>query len=204
MVGDTFNPGARVLLPDGTVFGAVSAGESSDSNDAALLVMHENQLVRIPRNLVDTSQSTPDTVVLSAMVELPPAAGEGSGSTIELHAEDLNIDVTEKERGRVRIQKSVEHVPVREDVELGTDVVEIERVASGEEHDEPPESWQDGDTLVVPVVEEILVLTRRYRVVENVRITKRREVRTERIETDLRREVLNVEYDDTESDPTDS
>lgn len=60
------------------------------------------------------------------------------------------------------------------------DDLEVERVACGQMVDAAalPIAHYDGDTLVVPVLEEVLVVEKRMRLKEEVRITRRqREVR---------------------------
>ena len=191
-----FNDGTAVITSDDNVFGTVQ-GVSGEE----VLVEHDGRVVHVHRSLFDEDRSTHDRLVLLDKFRAPLNEPETTGTTIPLHAEELSVRTTEKDLGKLRIQKSVEHFPVQEDVELGTDVVEVERVPSDEEFDEMPRQWQDGDTLVIPVVEEVLVLTRRYRVVENVRVTRRREVRTERIEADLQREVVTFTQEDAEGNP---
>ena len=59
--------------------------------------------------------------------------------------------------------------------------VGVERVSINRIVDEHPETWQDGDTTVIPVVEEVLVVQKRLLLKEEIRITKRRtEVREPR------------------------
>jgi uncharacterized protein (TIGR02271 family) len=120
--------------------------------------------------------------------------------TLELRAEELQVHKREVEQGRVRIDKRIESVPFAEDIDVEMDVVEVQRVPRFEEFDAPPESRYEGDTLIIPVIEEVLVVTRRYRVIEEVHVTTRREVRTERVEDELRHEVLTVDVIDTEPD----
>lgn len=125
---------------------------------------------------------------------------ENDHATLKLRAEELEVHKRDVERGRVRIDKRVEQVPFTEDIDVEMDVVEVQRVPMSAEYDAPPESRYEGDTLIIPVVEEVLVVTRRYRVTEEVHVTTRREVRTERIEDELRREVLDVDVVDADTD----
>lgn len=194
-----YNHGARVLASDGRLVGKVDAeSDVADTSGSFIVVRDENRLLSIPRSMIDSAQSSADAITLTDEFRLTPEAQSPANTTIPVHAEELDVRISEHEHGKVRIEKSVERVPVREDVELGSHVVDIERVASGEEFDEIPQNWHDGDTLVIPVVEEVLVLTRRYRVVENVRVTRRSEVRTETIEAELAREVVSFHEEDAE------
>jgi stress response protein YsnF len=58
---------------------------------------------------------------------------------------------------------------------------------------EAPAPYEDGDTLVVPVVEEVLVVEKRLRVREEIRIRRRVATRRETFETDRRKEEVAVE-----------
>lgn len=116
-------------------------------------------------------------------------------NTIEVRAEDVDISKRIMERGRVRIQTSVEDVPFSRDVEYGQDVVDVKHVPIDEEFDEIPQTRQDGDTTIIPVVEEVVVISKRYRLVEEVHVTRRRETLTEHVETTVKRQKVSVEID---------
>jgi uncharacterized protein (TIGR02271 family) len=118
--------------------------------------------------------------------------------SIGLAAEEAIAHVHEADRGRVRIDKTVEIVPHEAAIDVGTDRVEVERVAVDQQVDAPPKVRQEGDTLVVPVVEEVLVVTKRYRIIEEVRVTRYRDIQTETFREDLRREVVTVTEEDAE------
>jgi hypothetical protein len=57
---------------------------------------------------------------------------------------------------------------------LFADEVGIERVAVNQIVDQPPANRQEGDILVIPVVEEILVVQKRYMIKEEIRINRSR------------------------------
>lgn len=115
--------------------------------------------------------------------------------TIEVHAEDVDISKRLVERGRVRIESSVEDVPFSRDVEYGQDVVDVKHVPIDEEFDEIPQTRQEGNTIIIPVVEEVVVISKRYRLVEEVHVTRRRETQTEHVETTVKRQSVSVEIE---------
>ncbi len=86
--------------------------------------------------------------------------------------EVLAIGKREVETGRVRVTtRNEEHaVVVRESLVHGT--VEIERTPVGEEILTVPAVRDEGDTIVVPVVREELVVTKRLILVEEVRLRR--------------------------------
>jgi len=123
--------------------------------------------------------------------KLPP--GE---TVIPLAEETIAISKREVETGQVRVALTtdVEQMVVRET--LRGRRVEVERVAVGRTLDEgeaPPETREEGDTLVIPVVEEMAVVVKRLFLREEVRL---RFVQTDlsfEQEVDVRRQRATVE-----------
>jgi stress response protein YsnF len=71
----------------------------------------------------------------------------------------------------------------------------VERVPVGRWIAAPADIRQEGDTTIYPVVEEVLVVEKRLRLVEEVRVTRRRATRQVREEVSLRHEEILVEHD---------
>lgn len=112
---------------------------------------------------------------------------------VALHEEVLEPRVQPVELARVRIRKRVEERPVDLTVDTERDDVTIERVPVERPVDVVPEPWQEGDTLVIPVVEEIVVAERKLVVREEIRVTRRRTTEPVPIRTTLRREVIEID-----------
>ena len=121
---------------------------------------------------------------------------------IERHEEVLEPVVREVERGTLRIHKRVEAVPSEVMVEATHDEVVVERVPVDRQVDAAPAPWQDGDTLVIPVVEEILVVEKRLVVREEVRITRRKVTESVPVQETVRREVVEIEEPNLADDVT--
>jgi uncharacterized protein (TIGR02271 family) len=112
-----------------------------------------------------------DAIAAAPAAPAAPAAVERSLPVIE---ERVRVDKVAVDQGGFRVSKRVE---MREDVvdeELLRDEVRIERRPIGEPL--PPGSapvpHHDGDTLVIPVLRETLVVEKRLFLVEEVRITR--------------------------------
>jgi len=114
--------------------------------------------------------------------------------------EELRVGRRTVETGRgVRLHKTMAEEHVRIDETLAHEALEIERV--------PIDAWVEGDlpkrryedeTLVIPVLEEVLVVQKRVRLTEEIRITAtaRQQPASERVV--LRREQISVErFDET-------
>lgn len=95
-------------------------------------------------------------------------------TNIPISREELNVVKQWTETGRVRINKTVHELPQQIEAMLGEESVEIERIPVDEVVDQPPAARYEGDTLVVPILEEVLVVEKRFRIKEEVRITKMR------------------------------
>jgi uncharacterized protein (TIGR02271 family) len=74
----------------------------------------------------------------------------------------------------------------------------VERVPVGRVVEAAPQVRSEGDTMVVPVLEEVLVVEKRLMLKEEVRITLRRVAETSQQRVTLRSEEVVVERDPTE------
>jgi uncharacterized protein (TIGR02271 family) len=104
------------------------------------------------------------------------------------------------ETGRVRIRKMVHEHEEIVDPPLWRDEVVIERVPINRVVEGPMSVRSEEDTLIIPVLEDVLVIEKRLLLKEEVRITKRRvETHTPQRVT-LRREEAAVERITREGD----
>lgn len=89
-----------------------------------------------------------------------------------LAEEQLLVTKSDVITDRLSVTTSLEQrqVVIEEDVERGR--LQIERVAVDRAVDEAPAPYQNGDTLIVSIVEERLVVEKRLFVVEELRITR--------------------------------
>lgn len=92
--------------------------------------------------------------------------------TIPLYQEHIDVEKTEAVTDRLRVSTHVEEriVLVEQDVARGQ--LSVERVAMERAVSQAPEPRQEGDTLILSVVEERLVIEKRLFVIEELRITR--------------------------------
>jgi len=95
--------------------------------------------------------------------------------------------------GGVRIHKIVHEREELVDIPLTHEDVHVERVSINRIVEGAVEVRQEGDTTIVPVVEEVLVVERRLLLKEELRITRRRSVQNETRRVLLRSEEAVVE-----------
>jgi uncharacterized protein (TIGR02271 family) len=115
------------------------------------------------------------------------------GGSIPVIEEEVEVTRREHETGRVRIHKSVETRETEVEEPLVRREFHIEHVPVDRVIESPIEPWYEGDTLVLPVYEEVLVVEKRLVLREEIRVTRRTEERMERQSIPLRREHVDVE-----------
>ena len=168
-----------------------------DSNRAQVLVqLEDGTSVLVPREaLVRQEDGSYHLTLDSATFERRHAASEVSASPLvwPVIQEVLDVHTSRVETGRVRIHKIVHQREEIVDPPLMRDEVDIERVPINRVVEEPISVRSEEDTLIIPVLEEVLVVEKRLLLKEEVRITKRRvETHTPQRVT-LRREEAAVE-----------
>ena len=136
-----------------------------------------------------------------------PAAPENRGPVkVPVHEERLSVGTRKIDTGRgVRIHKSVTEHPTTIDEPLLSEEVAVRHVlvdrivAPGE----APATRYEGETLVVPIVEEVLVVERRLRIKEELHITKVQREQRYRDTVMLKSEQVSVErFDEAGKPPT--
>lgn len=120
---------------------------------------------------------------------------EGEPLVIPVVEENVQLERRWVDTGRgVRVEKKVtereeplDELLTRE--ELSVERVAIDRLVEGA----PPTQHLEGDTLVVPVLEEVLVVERKLKLKEEVRITRRRHLVHAPQRVKLKSEEVSVE-----------
>jgi uncharacterized protein (TIGR02271 family) len=116
-----------------------------------------------------------------------------AGERIALVEETVAVGKRQKLTGIVRARTDTHEDVVVVDEPMLSEQVEIERVPVDRFIDRPAPVRQEGDTTVIPVVEEVVVVEKRLRLVEEVRISKRQAIRHEPQSITLRRQEAVVE-----------
>jgi len=114
---------------------------------------------------------------------------------LEEHAEIVRSVV---ETGRVRVQLHTEFEPAQVQAELRSEAVSVERVAIGRtipEGEAPPMPREEegGAVLIVPVLEEVLVVEKRLVLREEIHLRRRTTSESVTEDLTLRRQTAEVE-----------
>jgi uncharacterized protein (TIGR02271 family) len=93
---------------------------------------------------------------------------------LTLLAEELEVRKEAVETGRLRVSKQTRTREVFVDESLVSEQAEVETIPVGRQIFEMPSVRQEGETTIIPIVEEVLHTERRLILKEEVRITRRR------------------------------
>jgi uncharacterized protein (TIGR02271 family) len=113
---------------------------------------------------------------------------------IPLMEEELRVEKRRSATGKVRVRTVVDLTEEVARASLEEEKVDVERVPIGREIDVAPLARTEGDVLILPVVEEVLVVEKRLVLKEELHI--RRRVTHENVEVPitLRKERAVVEH----------
>jgi uncharacterized protein (TIGR02271 family) len=128
-----------------------------------------------------------------------PVASESRGQSevavIPVVHEQLQVGKREIVRGKVRLHKTVEEHLETVNLSLQSETVDIVRYPRDELVAQALGSRQEGDTLILPIYEEVLVVEKQLRLVEEIHITTNRTERNEVQQVSLLREKVRLERD---------
>lgn len=164
------------VVGEGTLRGTIDPAElaTADRKHVVPIRLADGRVVSVPFR---TLQKQADN---SYYVPLSPEALEGLDLTSEERMV-LVVPIVEEEvellkrpvtTGRVRLTRRV--IAREEDIDTPTtrEIVKVERVPINRVLDEPAQVRFEGETMVIPVMEEQVVVERRWVLKEEVRVTK--------------------------------
>ena len=191
--------GARVTDAGGNAASIVSiqqGGGDSSSGLQAWIRLVDGTQVLVPVSLLAREEGgyrLPFSFAISADSRHPMQM------TFPVMEEDVKVGKRVIDTGRgVRVHKTVTERQQVLDQPLLQDRLEVEHVQIGRVvgESEQPQMRYEGDTLVVPVLEEVLVVQKQLLLKEEVRITRRRETVRRPETVTLRSEQVRVEHFD--------
>lgn len=166
--------GARVIDAGGNQASIVSVQEGGNESQAWV------QLAEGARALVPVSLFVPQddgAYRLPFTFHISTEARHPMQMSFPVMEEELHVAKRVVDTGRgVRIHKTVSEREELIDHPLLRDELTVEHIPVGRvvESDHPPQMRYEGDTLVVPVLEEVLVVQKQMLLKEEVRITRQR------------------------------
>lgn len=117
----------------------------------------------------------------------------GEERTIELREEQLVANKELRELGEIIVRTETETVPGRLELDAMREEVEVKHESVGEAVSERQQPWEEDGTLIVPVYEEQLVVTKRLILRERLHVRRVRTTERRLFEDTLQRERLVIE-----------
>jgi len=94
---------------------------------------------------------------------------------VPLHTEEVSVAKRRVVTGQVRVGIVTKETEQLVEELLDHEHVEIERTAIGKQVDKAPPVREEGDTLIIPILEEVVVVERRLVLKEELRVRRKRE-----------------------------
>ena len=188
-------PGARVIDTEGRPGRIISVEQNNENPTVTVQPEHGPEMV-LPLSLL--SQRAENEYDLSfSFASVTDHGTQPEQLVIPVVQEQLQVDKRLVETGKgVRVRKRVSEREQVVDQPLLQDELVVEHVPVGQMLADAtiPTARYEGDTLVVPILEEVLVVEKQVRLKEEVRITRRkREIHAPQT-VSLRSEEVSVEH----------
>jgi uncharacterized protein (TIGR02271 family) len=166
---------------------------SANGGSHVLIRFQNGQRVAVPREMLIQQADGHYTLKVS-VEELVAIYGEGNGQelVIPVVEEVATVQKRAVEAGTVEIRKTVHERTEVIDVPLHSEEVEIERVNVNRIVDEPVQVRHEGDTMIIPLLEEVLVVEKKLVLREEVHVKRVRKEVHESREVTLREERVEV------------
>ncbi|ALJ01497.1 hypothetical protein DC20_15450 [Rufibacter tibetensis] len=114
--------------------------------------------------------------------------------TIPVIEERVHLDKRVVETGSVRITKVITEQEVPLNIPLIQEEHDIQHVPVNQYVDSPPPPIRyEGDTMIIPIVQEVMVVEKRLMVIEELHITKNKVQTNDVQQISLRKEEIRIE-----------
>ena len=189
---------SKVQDKDGVWGTVVPASPHLPSHAAQVVVQTESgQRFLVPTDLL-VQQPDGSYILPRPLAELEPYASEPRGYQDELMVvpvlvEDLEVQKRLVETGKVRITKVVHEHETIVDEPLWHDNVTITRVPMQRVVDGPVPVREENDTTIISVVEEVLVVEKRWMLREEIHLRRQRSETHQPQRITLRSEEVQIE-----------
>jgi uncharacterized protein (TIGR02271 family) len=160
-------------------------------DDGTRLMTTEDQLTLRKDGTALLSRSSAS---LSSIPLQPLELAPGEELVIPVAIEELQVQKRRVVRGGVHVETRVETNEQTVDEPLLLEEVTIERTPIDKEiHGETPTVYEQDGTLVIPVIEEVLVVAKQLRLKEEIRVIRRKRSVHEPQKFQVRRQLVKVE-----------
>lgn len=190
-----------VVIDQDGVRGLIDAQVLAQAQTHVIVTYDGNRHVQVP---VAMLQQQADGIYhlglrMSTLEATAKLSKRGEATVIPVIQEEAYFDKRAVESGRVRITKQVHTHEENIDTPLIQERVQVERIPIEQIINDAAKTRYEGETLVIPVMEEVLVVEKRLLLKEEIRITKHTEETLHEETVTLRSEEVAVERAGTPS-----
>jgi uncharacterized protein (TIGR02271 family) len=185
----------------------VSPPAGSDSNLVLVRFADGSQIFADPRNFVEREQgvfyfqgSFEELMTANSATSSSTVPNTGDQLVVPIFAEELKIKREKVLTGGVRVHKTVEERTETVAEPVLQEQINVERIAVNQFITEAPPVRYEGDTMIVPLLEEVMVVEKRLVLREEIHITKTSERVQKPQEIVLRSEQATLERIAPEND----
>jgi uncharacterized protein (TIGR02271 family) len=182
---------ARVV-GDGNLRGIV-LGPSRQAPDEVAIELDDGREISVPASSLRLQQDG------AWYLKRDPAEnGHGGETVVPVIAEELDIGKRKKRTGAVRVTKDAVEHDEKISMPLTRERAEVKRVIINQPVDGPLPIRREGDTIIMPVVEEVPVVVKRLMLKEEIHVTRRKTTDQHDETVTVRSENANIERVDAE------
>ena len=161
---------ARVVAENGLA-GVVSGPSAVAPNEIAVQ-LDDGREISVPPSAL-TLQPGGQWLLRGDAIHLRPADSSG-GTVIPVLAEELEVGTRKRTTGSVRVQKTDTEHEETVSMPLTRERAQVKRVVINQPVDGPLPIRREGDTIIMPVVEEVAVVVKRLMLKEEIHVTRQR------------------------------
>jgi len=176
-------------------------GPSQDASDEIEIQMEDGREISVPASALTRQED--GSWYLDGSPETMDRSPEDE-TVIPVVAEELDIQKRKRPTGKVRVIKSATERHETVSMPLVRERAEVRRVVVDRPVDGPVAIRREGDTIILPIMEEVAVVEKRRVLKEELHITRRREVEQHEQTVNLVSEQAHVERTDAEGSEVDS
>jgi uncharacterized protein (TIGR02271 family) len=174
----------------------------ASKTEKARLQLNNGQIVEVPASLLTRRADGVYEIPLGPgdLAEPVSDASENQSSTNEtvvpVLAEELDIQKQSVPTGGVRVHRRVLENDQTVEMPLRKEHVDVRRVVLNQRVDGPLPVRKEGDTTVIPIVEEVLIVQKQFVLKEEIRVTRSVREELHRQKVTVRRQEAELEHVD--------
>lgn len=188
--------------------GEITGSLPSDPRSRVTVRLDDGQVLEVPASLLKPHHAGGYEIPLGAgdigrpwQETVEQRVHRADDAVVPVLAEELDIQKRAVQTGGVRVHRRVLEYEEEFETPLIRQHLDIRRVVMNQDVAGPLPVRQEGDTIIVPIVEEVLVVEKRFRLKEEVHMTRRSFEELHRETVVVRRQEAEIERIGSDAQP---